>query len=119
VAEGPELLVIPDRIDPRKMMMEGLDDSEGPHYSVTEVAKVFFARSNHWLRDLERKGRLVLDGAPVGQHRTKSGARTYGLVDVEQVAHALAQNGAIDGRQLQGALVIVNIQAQIYGILNN
>jgi hypothetical protein len=36
-----------------KMMLEGIDTSEGPLFSVSEMATFFFNRSSHWVRWLE------------------------------------------------------------------
>jgi len=53
-------------------------------------------------------------GQKVGERRTASGARTYSLADVEQVAHALAQAGKITGTQLRHALGVVDLEARIW-----
>ena len=106
-------------------MLAGIDTSTRPVYSVAEVSKVFFARSPHWVRWVERKGWLVLDGEQVGTYRKPvgddvkpgNGYRQYCLSDIEKMAHALAQHGAIDGDQLMNALRIVAAQARLYGYL--
>ena len=36
-----------------KMMLVGVDTSEKPLYSISEMAQFFFARSSHWVRWLE------------------------------------------------------------------
>lgn len=104
------------------MILEGIDTSEGPLFSVTEAGKVFFGRSGHWIRWRERDGALVLDGVPVGRGRRagkkkSEGYRSYSLTDIEQMTHALCQNGAIDGAQLLHALRVVQSISRVYGHL--
>lgn len=47
------LLADPD-IDLDKLMLEGIDTSAGPIFSVSELSRFFFARSPHWVRWLEQ-----------------------------------------------------------------
>lgn len=54
-------------LDPNKMLLEGIDTSAGPLYSVSEMAKVFFARSSHWVRWLETCDYPVPDPARKGK----------------------------------------------------
>lgn len=108
---------ITDSIPADKLMLDGIDVSREPKFSVGEIAKVFFGRSSHWIRWNERRGKILLDGEAVGADRSESGARRYDLADIEKMAHALAQTGAIDGEQLRNALHIVQIQARIYKYL--
>lgn len=114
---SPARVIVCDDLPADRLMLEDIDVEAEPRYSVGELAKVFFGRSSHWIRWNERKGRLVLDGERVGADRSASGARTYNLADIERMAHALAQNGGIDGMQLLNALRIVQAQARIYGYL--
>jgi len=88
---------------------------ETPRFTVTEVAKVFFARSSHWLRWRERRGflsdgrgRLVVD------HRTDGGSRYYTLHDIDLMARTLYRNHAIGYDQLVRTLVLVQIMLQIH-----
>lgn len=116
VEEPDGAVVVTDhRIDPDSLMLAGIDTSKAPLYSVGEVAKVFFARSAHWVRWVEREGKLVIDGKPVAQERSKAGSREYSLTDIELMAHALAINGAITGAQLRLALAQVGLQSELYG----
>jgi hypothetical protein len=118
--DSPARVVISDDLPTDGYLFDDVDPAaieEEPRFSVGELAKVFFGRSSHWIRWNERKGRLILDGEPVGASRSKSGARTYSLVDVERMAHALAMNGGITGEQLLNALRIVQVQGRIYGHL--
>lgn len=105
------------RLDDKKFILEGIDVSKGPTFTVTEMAKVFFGRSSHWVRLHESEGKLVLDGSPVGARRTQAGARVYNLADVEQISHALAQQGEISGRQLNDALLIVSTMARVWNYI--
>lgn len=116
-ALDPPALLADLHIDTDRMMLEGLDTSEGPLFSVSEMATFFFARSAHWVRWLEGEGRMVLDGKEVTAIRTKSNARKYDLTLVERIAHGLAANGTIDGQQLRYALLLVKIQAVMHGHL--
>lgn len=102
-------------IDTDKMMLEGIDTSKKPLFSVSEMASFFFARSPHWVRWLEGEDRMVLDGVPLTSIRTRANARKYDLALIEKIAHALASNGTIDGTQLRRALLLVKIQA----VMNN
>jgi hypothetical protein len=138
-----QAVVIDPEIDASAFMLDGIDTSAAPNFTVAEVSKFFFARSAHWVRWLEKEGSLVLDstiadcshtdeadkslfvderctrcgGRAVGLRRTASGARVYDLADVEQIAHALAQNNKISGAQLHLALVLVKTSAKIAGYL--
>lgn len=102
-------------LDTDKFMLEGIDTSEKPLYSVSTMAEVFFARSSHWVRWLENENQMVLDGEPLVPIRTESNARKYDLSLIEKIAHALASHGKISPQQLRHALTIVRTQAQMYG----
>jgi hypothetical protein len=104
-------------LDTEKFMLEGIDTSAKPLYSVSTMAQVFFARSSHWVRWLEAEGMLVLDGEPLIPVRTDSNARKYDLALIEKIAHALASNKKIEISQLRHALTIVKTQAQMYNYI--
>lgn len=110
------------RIDPDQMMLEGVDDAKKPVFTVSEMAKFFFARTNHWVRWLEQQNKMLLaepDGTvrEVGNRRNDKQGRVYTLSDVEEIAHALAQNGSISGAQLRQTLLLIKVQAQMNGYL--
>ena len=111
-----QILITDSEIDTDRLMLDGLPMDSSPVFSVSEVAKIFFARSDHWMRWRERKGFFAIDGDPVGG-RTEAGARTYTLNDAERVLHAAARNGSISGAQLLIGLKIVRAMAVNYGIL--
>lgn len=113
--ENGTLVVTDSRVDPTQFILDGIDTSSGPVFSVGEVGRFFFARSSHWMRWVEREGKLVLDGQKVAQERSNAGSRKYTLSDVEKAAHALATNHAITGTQLRLALALVSIQAELHG----
>lgn len=121
----PQMVVVNSDLRADGFIFEGIDtsvksddpDKPGPTFTVSEVAKVFFGRSPHWVRWRERKGFFTLDGEDVSGHRTETGARSYTLGDIEQMAHALAQNGAINGTQLNLALVLLKTSGQVHGYL--
>lgn len=97
-------------------LLDGIDTSQGPIFSVSEVAKVFFARSPHWIR---WKDPFILDGEDVGGYRVEletgePGARRYFLSDVEKMTYALAAVGGIDGTQHLNALNVVKAIADLY-----
>lgn len=104
-------------LDPDNFLLEGIDTSEKPLFAIGEVAKVFFAMTTVWIRWAERKGKLTLDGVKVAQGRTDTNIRKYSLSDIELMAHALAQNGAITSEQLRHVLALVAIEAAIYDYL--
>lgn len=108
-------MVTDSRVDPSAFILDGIDTSAGPVFSVGEAARFFFARSSHWMRWVEREGKLVLEGTNVAQDRSNAGSRKYTLSDIEFAAHALATNGAITGTQLRHALQLVAIQAELHG----
>lgn len=119
------ILLSQQDIDPDRLIFDGVDTTvvpdtgkEGPTFSAAELTKVFFGRSSHWIRWLEREGRTVLDGRPVAITRTEKGARKYNLAEVELLAHALAQNGAINAAQLRLALLTARNIALQWGILS-
>ncbi len=64
-----EAVVLQDmRIDPDRFLLRGIDTTPGPGFSTSQVAKVFFARSSHWLLLCEREHKNVLDGDPKCRH---------------------------------------------------
>jgi hypothetical protein len=117
VEEGGAIVITDARVDAEKFVLHGIDTSKAPVYSIGEAAKVFFARTSHWIRWLEREGKLTLDGEDVGAERSKAGMRTYNLNDIEAMIHALAENKAISGSQARLALAVVAAQAGLYGYL--
>jgi hypothetical protein len=119
---GYEPVTIADpRLDDKKFIFEGIDVTREPLFTVSEIAKFFFGRSAHWVRWQEGQGHFTLtkDGekVPVGDRRTESGARVYALSDVEDIAHALAEHQAINGRQLNDVMLILSTNARIWGYL--
>lgn len=107
-----------------------IDEKTGmhvPNFAVQEVAKCFFGKEADWLRwrmrpDKPRtdgtqtypEGAFVLDGKPMEFKRKPSPhggetARYFTLADVERMAHALAQQGIIDGTRL--SLIVLQVQA--------
>jgi len=105
---------------------------EKPTFTVSEVAKVFFAKGPDWLRwrsdpvplpnqrreDMKfPDGWFILDGERLEAKRTPAGARYYTLFDIERMAHALHQNGGIGPEQLARIVRIVKAMAELYGYL--
>lgn len=104
-----------------------------PNFSVQEAAKTFFGKGPDWLRWRYRPannypdGYFVLTGLPQGPDhkpvrivltpkRNEKGIRYYTLADVERMAHALAQNQAIDGAILANILEIVLNVSRLYEV---
>lgn len=102
-------------LPPDRFLLDGIDTSEGPTFTVSEAGKVFFNRGAHWMRWSEKEGHMQLDGVEVGTTRTPVGARVYTLTDIEQVAHALASNHAINGAHVVNVLLVVQAMARLYG----
>jgi hypothetical protein len=115
-------------------------DSSGlpvPNFSMQEVAKCFFGHDADWLRWRIRpdkpksdgtqafpNGCFVLDGKAMEFKRKPSPngsttARFFTLADVERMAHALAQNGIIDGMRLSVIIIQVRACAKLYGVMGD
>ena len=118
VAPDPvlQIVLIDAEIDPDRMIFENIPMDRSPQFSISELCKVFFAKTHHWLRWKERMGAFVLDGHELTQ-RTEKGARTWNLAEVEQMLHAAARNNAISGAQLYGGLKIAKTIAVLHGVL--
>lgn len=108
-------------------------DAQGlykPRFSVQEVAKCFFGKGADWLRWRSRPdskgnhphGYFILDGKPMDFKRLPSAdpdqatARYYTLADIERMAHALAQQGAIDGTRLAHIVLMARTCARLYNV---
>lgn len=102
-------------------IFEGVDASQGPIFSVSEVSKIFFDRSPHWIRLRDREGAFQLNGEYVGGYRTgeagTTGARRYTLADVEAMTYALAAAERISGTQHLNALRVVWSIAEVYELI--
>jgi hypothetical protein len=99
-----------------------------PAYSVHEVARVFFAMSNSWIRlkltpDEEHPGTWFVheDGSAMVFRRKDPGkpdsARQFLLSDIEVMARSLFRFHSIDGKRLAKILKVVKAQADLYGLL--
>lgn len=113
-----EIVVLQDsRLDPDRLILEGLDVSEKPRFTVSEVSKIFFGMSPYWIRWLEGHARpaFLFDGKEIVASRTPKGARYYTLADVELMTHALAQTEFINGAQATNALHIVHAMSRVWG----
>lgn len=115
MADDAQFILTDTRLPADKFILEGVDVSEEPLFAISEVAKMFFARSPHWIRWRERKGDFNLDGEDVSGGRTQTGLRKYTLADIEKIAHALAEKGAINGAQLNTVLLLVQTEARLWG----
>ncbi len=94
-----------------------------PAYTVQETAKLFFGKGPDWLRWRYRsathfpKGYFVLDGVILEPKRTESDNRYYTLADIERMAHALVENGAIDGTRFSLILQIILLEAVLHRVI--
>jgi len=114
-------------LDTEHLMLDGIDtDPDGDpknRFTVSDMARTFFNRSNHWIRWIESQGQMFYTDPKtrkkreVGQRRNEKQARYYTLADIEEVAHALAQNGRISGTQLRQTLTLVRVSAEMRGFL--
>jgi len=73
----PEVVIEDPRIEVGRMMYADLPYEDGPQFRISEVTKVFFGRSDHWMRWLQKvvpekdkPNYLVLDGREVGNRKT-------------------------------------------------
>src|SRR5262245_46041500 len=107
-----------------------------PSFPVKVVAQVFFGQNSDWLRWRMRpdapskkdgtqkypEGYFVLDGEPLEFKRRpgvadETTARYFTLADIERMAHALGQQGLIDGGKLAHIILMVRTCARLYGAL--
>lgn len=112
----PVTILADPPIDTDRLMFDGIDTNSGPFYSITETAKFFFARSDTWLRGIERKG-IIYEGRRWLPPRTEAGDRRYTLSLVEELAHGACQSGHIQVAQLRQALFCARMQGEMYGYL--
>lgn len=112
-----QYVITDNEIPDDRLIYEGVDVSEGPTFTISEIAKFFFGRSAHWVRWRERTGAFTYEGKPVGIHRTPKGARMYDLADVEKMAHALAGEHHISAEELLNILKLVLIEGKVWGVL--
>ena len=113
--ETPTVFLVDPELPADHLILDGIDTSREPRFSVSEVAKFFFKRNSHWVRWAERKGIFVFEGEDVGTGRTESGSRVYALADIEKMAHALAAKDLITQAQLSFILHLVYFEAKLWG----
>lgn len=103
-------------------------NSEGlplPFYTVQETSKLFFGKGSDWLRWRYRpatnhpEGYFTLDDLKLEPKRTEKGNRYYTLADIERMAHALAENNAIDGERLSVIIQLILLQAQLHKVIKS
>ena len=103
------------------MLPKGRRGQVKPSFKITEVTKVFFARSADWLRWIEQDDQsgqvFSIAGEPLEIKRTETGNRSYTLVDVERLAHALLEHRKITVDQFIAAINIILWMGYSYGIL--
>lgn len=104
-------------LDDLRPITKDLDLERSPRYRIGEVAKVFFAKSPHWVRWRERSDAFVIEGERWGPARaggTNLKARDYDLGDIEVMVRLLYKGKAISRRDHRLALAIVSSQAELY-----
>lgn len=99
-----------------------------PSFSVKETGLLAFGKSPDWVRwrSMPAKGHpdgyFVLDEhdpenrVKLEPRRTEHSARWYSLADIEKMAHALLQNGAIDAEYFTCVIMIVKWRARLAGV---
>jgi len=102
-----QILVDELSLPSHRLILEGIDVSRGPIFSISEVTKVFFGWSAQWLRNHDSRGWLVYKGEYVGGVRDDKGQRRFNLAHVEKMVHALAEHNAIGAAHLQAIGVMV------------
>ena len=75
------ILVPGDQPNLDHFILDGVDTSAGPTFTVSQVGSVFFARSSHWVRWIEENHKNVLDGDPQCPHREPFEKTSQTLVD--------------------------------------
>lgn len=101
------------------------DDMDGPQFTVNEVARIFFARTQHWLRYHEKQGDFKRDGEDMIIARTSvnrkggSGDRRFYLSDVEWICHAFFENNVITEETFFIALEIIWMMALQYDLIDS
>lgn len=91
----------------------------GPYWNTLGVCQTFFGRqSPRWLINQVYAGHATLDGEPFRvPRRVDTDKRHWRLVDVERVAHGLAQNGYIGVDQLVRVIQQVKLVAESWGFI--
>lgn len=121
LSEWDPTVVITDlNLDPDHLLFENIDTTPYPHFSVGEVAKLFFAKSPSWLRAQETAGKFNIEGEDLFEvrRRVAKHARYFCLEDIELMAHALAYNRVINGVRLRTMLTVLKGVGQIWGYLS-
>lgn len=109
--------VTPPGLDPNKLMFDGKDTTGGPTFSVSEMCKIFFDRSDHWMRHYEKN--LTFNGKPITIRRAENRFRAYDLGTIELMIHGFAQIHQISGEHAVHALTALNAIGKIYGFLES
>jgi hypothetical protein len=119
------VVLTPTGVDPERRLLQGVDTSADPVFSVGEVARAFFAKGPHWIRWRERHGFFpVLDdegertGRSIG-HVEGVDARRYNLNDVEAMVFLLLDAGtpSYDGQDAARSLGAVYAVARVWHYL--
>ena len=111
----PTIIIGDVGIDPDKFLFPRQIIGKAPTFTVSEVAKFFFARSPSWLRELERKA--TLDGKPFSDRGQHGVERRYTFYDIERLAHAFAESNFITGERLRLALKVLRVEAAMWRYL--
>lgn len=109
----------PDRGSDEWESFDPFDEVNGPLFSTQEVAKIFFARSSHWMRWRDKQDSFVFDGRPVEVRRDKSGARKFDLQTIEKIAHGLAQQTLITPLQLSRTVSAMQAVADVHEMFDS
>lgn len=104
------------------MLRHGRQNQVVPTFTIASASEVFFGRSPDWLRGICQKAEkgedvLMLDEKVFTPPRADNGSRTFSLVDIERLAHALAENRKIDGDRFNATINIILLVAYQHAIL--
>lgn len=115
-SQQPEVVIEDPRMDPGRLMYAEMPYEEGPQFRISEVAKTFFGKTPHWMRWLQTKNALVFDGREVGNRLSENNNRIYGLRDIEEIAHGLAQQRRLDGMSLRATLAALDAVGKLWNV---
>lgn len=91
-------------------------DTGGPTWTTKAVAETFFGMSTWHLSHLLRAGRALGQEPPKKSEWTKA-MRPWTLHDVEKVAHALCESGAINAHKLRLCMHVVKTVGELNGLV--
>jgi hypothetical protein len=110
----PYVLVDPGAIEPPGRQYWTTPEMAPPLFATHVVATVFFARTVAWLKDHLNRGHSITAEGDVRPQKALNGHYAWRLYDIERFAHALAQQGLINGRRAELVVQLVRTTARLY-----